>query len=342
SALEYWDKVEGDRCISQHGSTVIKTPDIPDARAELEAEMEAVKLVMCSLRTRHNTLAFVNRVPSEVLVQIFEWVRKAYMDRSPHNSHRLPVVKANIQWVDLTHVCRQWRIVAVNHPGLWSHIMIGTKFTEEFLCRSCTGPITIDYTIFWDVNPVVPDDEIEDLAGIVSQNLCRLKSFRFFGTQTHFTIIFPALLGPAPVIEKIVLSSRVVGGGVIPVPFLPSDLFDHLSPRLRHLQLDDWNCPWQSLKFHSLIHLHLSHYFPPLDGMEAGGFADFLDALSRMPLLEVLHLMQVLPPPHLSAPWQSVHGPKQVALPHLRTLLLADTIHKCCLVLKHIAAPPAT
>ncbi|KAA1475943.1 hypothetical protein DENSPDRAFT_842825 [Dentipellis sp. KUC8613] len=344
SAVEYWDKAEGDRFISQHGSTVIKTPDIPDARAELEAEMEAVKLVMCSLRTRHNALAFVNRLPSEVLAQIFEWVRKAYMDSSPHNSRRVPVAKADIQWVDLTHVCRQWRIVAINHPVLWSHIFIGTKFTEEFLRRSHGALVTINYTTdfpAWIVSTPQPDDDVEDLAGIISQNLSHMQSFGFMATRAHYAIILPFLLRPAPVLEKAVLTNGFfVSLDTTPAPSLPSDLFDRFAPRLRHLQLHGWSFPWSFHTFNTLVHLQISRLREPPGTTDTGDLGEFLAALSRMPSLQVLVLINVLPTPHLSSS-QSTYRPEQVVyLPSLHTLNLSDTIHRCCLTLEHIAAPP--
>ncbi|TFY59408.1 hypothetical protein EVG20_g7799 [Dentipellis fragilis] len=340
SAVEYWDKAERDRFASQRGSITIKTRDIPDARKEIELEMEAVKLVMSSLRTRYNALAFVNRLPSEVLAHIFQCVREAHMlEYTSYNARALIVLKKAIQWVDLTHVCRQWRIVAIDHPGLWSHILIGTKFTEEFLRRSCRGLITIDYTIDSNFTSPQPDEDLEALAGIVSRNLSRIQSFGLSGMPEEFSSIFPVLLGPAPVLEKAALTNQLWRQGTIPAPSLPSNLFNQFAPRLRHLNLYGWNFSWPFLKFNTLVNLHLSREFEGV--AEAGDFGEVLAALSRMPLLEGLHLKRVLPPLPLSAPGRSNYIPDGVvALPSLREFVLTDTIRRCHLALDHIATPP--
>ncbi|TFY59749.1 hypothetical protein EVG20_g7672 [Dentipellis fragilis] len=323
---------------------MIKTRDIPDARKEIELEMEAVKLVMSSLRTRYNALAFVNRLPSEVLAHIFQCVREAHMlEYTPFNTCAMIVPKKAIQWVDLTHVCRRWRIVAIDHPGLWSHILIGTKFTEEFLRRSRRGLITIDYIsqVYSNFIPPQLDEDLEALAGIVSRNLSRIQNFGLSGTLAEFSSIFPVLLGPAPVLEKAALTNQLWRQGTIPAPSLPSNLFNQFAPRLRYLRLNGWNISWPFLKFNTLVNVHLSRDFESLT--EAGEFGEVLAALSRMPLLEVLHLKRVLPPLPLSAPGRSYYIPDGVvALPSLREFVLADTIRRCHLALDHIATPPTT
>ncbi|TFY56484.1 hypothetical protein EVG20_g8908 [Dentipellis fragilis] len=258
------------------------------------------------------------------------------------------LLKRAIQSVDLTHVCRQWRIVAIDHPGLWSHIIVGTKFTDEFLRRSHREPNAITYTTrghspmeYLSDGPRA--DDMEDLAGIISQNLSRTQSLHLTGTPTQFTAILPMLLSPAPVLEEAILKDTLI---ILPmgqrnVPSLPSDFFSQSAPRLRHLHLHGWTIPWPSITFNTLIYLHLSR--PGVDAGDRGEFGEVLSALSRMPLLEVLHLRDVLPPACLHAPWQPINGPKQVvALPSLRELVLTDTARGCYLVLDHIAAPPIT
>ncbi|TFY59406.1 hypothetical protein EVG20_g7797 [Dentipellis fragilis] len=297
SAVEYWDKAERDRFTSQHGSIVIKTPDIPDAREELEVEMKAVELVMSTLRTRYNSLALVNRLPSEVLAHIFQYFHD---DCLLEYTRTFLEPRRAVQCVNLTHVCRRWRIVAIDHPGLWDHILVGTKSTDEFLRRSCREPIMITYDSWkhWLAGPRAHD--MEYTAGIISQNLSRVLSLRLTGSSEELTALLPALRDSMPVLEEAFLNISSFGQNTIPVPSLPSDLFKQSVPRLHHLSLEGWTVPY---------------------GGEVGEFGGVLSALSRMPLLEVFHLKHVLPPPRLHAPWRPIDGPKQVVpLPSLAKL----------------------
>ncbi|TFY59412.1 hypothetical protein EVG20_g7801 [Dentipellis fragilis] len=307
------------RLISKHGSFTIDARDVPHARKELELEMRAIKLVMSSVRTRYNALAFVNRLPSEVLACIFDHFCDISM---------LDYAVRSTRAVVLTHVCHRWRIVAIDHPGLWSHILIGSRSTEEYLRRSRREPIIINHATRWRTDslsrlpngPRAEDASAEDLARIISQNLFRMQGFGLSGTFAEFTTILPALRGPVPILEKAILTISSWGSGPIPAHPLPSDLFSQSAPQLRHLRLDG-----------PVAIPYVQHTRPP-------------SPLRRsMPLLEVLQLVHVLPPPRLGIPWRSIDSPDQVVtLSRLREFVLTDTLRRCHLVLRHAAAAPIT
>ncbi|KAA1475798.1 hypothetical protein DENSPDRAFT_842660 [Dentipellis sp. KUC8613] len=343
SAVEYWDKAEGDRFASPHGSTVIKAAAIPDARAELEMEMKAVELVMSSLRTRYNSLALVNRLPSEALAHIFQHFHD---DRLFEYAGACKGSWGVMQCVRLTHVCRRWRMVGIDHPGLWCQIQIGTKLADEFLHRARRESLRITYDSSARRQAGPRAHDMEYVAGLISQNLFRVLSLHLNATSTEFiATILPALCDPMSILEEVSLDITSSEQNMRPASIvsLPPDFFQQSAPRLLHLHVSGWMIPWPSLTFNTITHLALTR--PNWDSGEAGEFGELLSALSRMPLLEVLHLEHVFPPPLLShdGPWRPFDGLKQfVSLPSLREVVLAGVPRACYLVLDHIAAPPTT
>ncbi|KAA1475942.1 hypothetical protein DENSPDRAFT_454654 [Dentipellis sp. KUC8613] len=344
SAVEYWGKAERDRFTSPDGYVALDAGDIPDARKELQLEMQAIKLMMSSVRTRYNALALVNRLPSEVLARMF----CHFCDIS-----MLDYAARNTRAVVLSHVCHHWRVVAIGHPGLWSHILIGSGSTEEYLRRSSGAPIIINHAMRQLTEPSnqfrqpnghrAEDVHVEDLARIISQNPSRLLGFGLSATLADFKTVLPVLLhSPLPVLEKVILTHSTWAQGLSPAVPLPLDLFSASAPRLRHLRLDGWTIPWPSLAFSTLVHLHLVG--ERLSPINTGDFGEFLSALSRTPLLEVVQLIHALPPSRLGVPWRSADGEaeQRLSLPHLRELVLVDTLRKCRLALEYTVAPPSS
>ena len=94
------------------------TADIDLELAELYRrcrELEVTKrATMDAFNRHHNLTTAVRRVPSEILEAIFLSLPSSSPDLSLH-----PVVAA-------THVCQQWRQIALATPLLWTHIAIST------------------------------------------------------------------------------------------------------------------------------------------------------------------------------------------------------------------------
>ncbi|KAH9959020.1 hypothetical protein BC827DRAFT_1090255, partial [Russula dissimulans] len=64
-----------------------------------------------TLKSHRNTLAPISRLPPEALAAIFSFVSSSALDESGH-----------LRWIRVTHVCRQWRQIALNYPRFWSNI----------------------------------------------------------------------------------------------------------------------------------------------------------------------------------------------------------------------------
>ena len=113
---------------------------IIDESNSLEASAQALK-------SHHNELAPISRLPYEVLATIFSLLSViAWNEGSGH-----------LAWIYVAHVCHRWRETALNHPCFWSYINL-TKLTPvgmaEILSRAKTVPLHLEADLTkWDEAP---------------------------------------------------------------------------------------------------------------------------------------------------------------------------------------------
>ncbi|KAA1479409.1 hypothetical protein DENSPDRAFT_789182, partial [Dentipellis sp. KUC8613] len=122
----------------------LQTPLSADTnlRTRIGHEMDAVVQMLYSLRFHYNSLAPVNRLPSEVLIHILTFLERIDPPRSIDWSKAATGDNIDIGWLHATHVCRQWRIAALGYPCLWSDIYVrsGARWTEAYLHRAQMAP----------------------------------------------------------------------------------------------------------------------------------------------------------------------------------------------------------
>ena len=101
----------------------------------IDQELSAIREIECDLRTRRNARTRTCTIPSEILANIF------------YNIFHPPFTD-NLSWIIVTHVCRHWRQVALDHPSLWTNIStaLGDRAMIQMLARSkeCV-PITFEH-----------------------------------------------------------------------------------------------------------------------------------------------------------------------------------------------------
>ncbi|TFY56280.1 hypothetical protein EVG20_g8988 [Dentipellis fragilis] len=321
---------------------MIKIRDFPGAHDVVELEIKAVELMVSSIRTHYNTFSLVNRLPPELLTLIFSFVRDCYLDLSrpfPRSKICTEPLLA-IPWFKVTHVCRQWRNVALENPDLWSHVVLGTKWMPENFRRSRRAPLTINHSFPSD-NELEKqgihtfNEDMDDLEEEIAHHRSHLLQLTLAGTIVDFQWILHPLHGPAPLLERLDLWNT--GGPEYDAPSFPGDL-NTFTPRLHFLRLVGWEASWTTLTFKTLVYLEVKPSPPAESNVPVGDFCDFLGALEKMPCLEVLRLTNVLPSPPSTAAPHSVLGPI-VILPKLRQITLSEDTSVCGLALKHIVAP---
>ncbi|TFY58188.1 hypothetical protein EVG20_g8251 [Dentipellis fragilis] len=349
SASEYWRNAEEQRFTQIDLQNVSRPCRLADMRRTLDLEMDAVAKVLCSLRFRYNAATPVNQLPPELLTKIFSILQT--IDLPPNGKPNTPDYHTG--WLRVTQICRQWRFAALDYPHLWSNIFmgLGPRWIEEFLLRSRMASISLDVE-----TSVSRTMARLDVAQVITQHLYRMRKLRIWAEDYEGAILLlPSLRREAPVLETISLcndldsKSNQDRSTTEPLPLLPPDLFDYISPRLSCVNLTYFNFSWSSPIFSNLTHLSVNRSAPdhcvaspaarPSE-LDSGshGFGLFLDALSRMPGLQTLELYFALPPLPSDATSQISHTPV-ITLALLRNIDLQDNILECAVALKHVVIP---
>ncbi|KAI0317266.1 hypothetical protein OF83DRAFT_155940 [Amylostereum chailletii] len=109
---------------------------------EVDEDIANLKNVLyLMLRHRNTHYPPISRIPPEILLLIFRLLHDGstkdlcsqLFDDNPSRP------KSHSTWISVTHVCRQWREVALNSPFLWTDIfcpMFPRLWTEEIIKRS--------------------------------------------------------------------------------------------------------------------------------------------------------------------------------------------------------------
>ncbi|TFY66892.1 hypothetical protein EVG20_g4201 [Dentipellis fragilis] len=84
SASQYWRDAEERRFTSLSDQPhLLKTERLAVARANIASEIDAVALLMCSLRSRYNATVPVNRLPPEIVAHIFDLAQEHWLPCIP-------------------------------------------------------------------------------------------------------------------------------------------------------------------------------------------------------------------------------------------------------------------
>ncbi|KAJ3522577.1 hypothetical protein NMY22_g11833 [Coprinellus aureogranulatus] len=283
-------------------------------------------------------------LPPEILCNIFNLVRLLHKEDPDYSLRR------SLRWIVVTHVCRQWRNVAIDFPAFWSHISFRhTVLAETMLQRSKGALLCVEHRSVEDA----PDGFEAVFNRVLSQperlrmvDLCLISN----GPQANAcaSSIVSILDRPLPHLEQLCLvasSGNLLGlphgrPSALRVPW--QNLFGGHAPSLQHLKLEE--CPasiWKSLPFASMALTSLE-LFAPMSGRDRPAMADFMGALSRMANLRRLSLHHILPllSDHFST-FRSVSA-SYLLLPALEDLNLRDSFESIDALVACIRVPEST
>jgi hypothetical protein len=305
------------------------SPSQADSRKHLQqtidAEIKSLEESIQALRLRRNALSPISSLPPEVIAAIFSLLCLPVLEdkMSDHHQARLLV----------SHVCHEWREIALNQPLLWSNVdffALSAAGATEILARAKSVPLYLDarfpYSNWDDVQFGTFRKELQARVPYV----CHIS---INAELHHLHKILGGLISPAPTLESLSLFSR--GGFQNPEPgdhlFIPDTLFGGSTPRLSHLKLVSYKISWKSPLLKGLRHLEIRSPFarPKL--------ATWLDALDAMTQLKTLILHSASP---IAASQADVKH--NVTLPSLMHLDILTTPVNCALMLTHLDLPALT
>ena len=298
----------------------------------IDAEIKSLEEFVRALKHRRNALSPVSSLPSEVFAAIFSLLcipGTLSLDGKP---------VYHLERVRVSHVCHQWREIALNQPLLWSHVDFTTLSLAgiaETLVRAKSVPLHLEASVSrhcgWD------NVRSSTFRKELRAHLPHIRYLRTSAKPDHLQSTLNGLISPASTLEYLSLSSRVgrrnrrSGGQVL---CIPDTLFDGSAPRLSCLELRNCNISWKSPLLRGLkcleIHTPSADTWPKL--------ALWLGALDEMPQLKTLTLHSASP----SAPPFPIKVERTVTLPFLTRLDILASPRDCALALAHLDLPALT
>ena len=282
-------------------------------RQAIDDEIKTLEQSIQVLNAHRNALVPISCLPPETLAAIFLF---------------LPPSVDDLQWICVSHVCRQWREAALNHPRLWSHINLtkpAPAAIAEILARAKTVPLHLDV----DFTEWRSPKQIDAFERLIDTHISQTRHLRLCGLLPPLE----PLVSPAPILESLSLLHKYGPTDQV-VP--PSNLFNSTTPSLKSLELEGCDISWKSPLFKGLQSLEIR--WPSQEArpkLEA-----WLDALNEMPQLETLSLHSATP---VASPAPLTLEPSRtVTLPSLTKFHISASAKNCTLAFVHLVMPSLT
>ena len=301
----------------------------PAARAAalsaIDEEINAVRHLTDTLLSHRNAIAPISALPPELLARIFRF--HALID-PPWSDLE------NLGWIGVTHVCRQWRQVALDDSSLWATITgfwPSAEWISEQLVRARNAPLVIDFKF----TPSL--DRLSKFPPRISHiRELRLRNM----SQLHSRGIQEICASEAPILEHLELALDPVS--YFPGMFLTygelagTTLFDGRTPKLRTLSLSQISIPWSliprgqltQLKIILLKEISTTDISPSVESNQ------LIDLLINSPELEGLVLEFCLP-----SMLSQVSREQPIHLPRLSRLSLAGSTFNVTNLLSMLRLP---
>ena len=300
--------------------------------AEIKAIEESIKLLEV-LKLRRNALQPISSLPPEIFAAIFSSLCLPGIPSLGGKPYR------NVARLRISHVCHQWREIALNQPLLWSHINFDTVSlagATEILTRAKSVPLYLEAM----VSGRHDDHRLGQFLSQVQAYLPRIRHLSMSTNSDFISTIYGGLantlVSPALTLEYLSLSFGENRRMEDQHPSISASqvchtLFGGSTPRLSRLKLRNCNISWNSLLFKGLKHLEI------ITPYEVGRptLAVWLDSLGEIPQLRTLTL-------HSASPVAS-HFPfdveRTVTLPSLTHLDISASSQDCALASAHLVLP---
>ena len=296
-------------------------------RQAIDVKIKSLEESIRALKRHRNALAPISSLPTEVIAVIFSISR---VFGAPLVGGKLD----HLAWLRVTHVCHQWREIALNNPLFWSHINF-TNITlagaSAMLTRAKKVPLRLEATATGHHQDAA---RLNAFKKEVQSRVTNIYHLEISADSVFLPRTLKQLSSPAPFLESLSLCTE---GDDLTTPshiIIPDTLFGGITPRLFFLKLHMCNISWKSPLLKGLRFLEI--YGPSRHARPS--LADWLDALDQMPQLKKLVLYYASP----TAPPIPLDVKRTVTLPFLTDLDIAAYTGECSLTLSHLVLPVLT
>ena len=288
---------------------------------QIAHSQESIRVLKC----RRNGRLPISKLPVEILSEIFLLHQQNVMDTKRH-----PRVQS-LNWIGISHVCRQWRETALNFSDLWIHIPCHhPKWAEEMVVRSKQACLIVRITQY---DPLHYPSKAQFLKNFLQQHLSRIQVLEIQNAWNRaveklFEAIQPSSVPCLSTLNVSTCWDEPPIVAALRVEILDSRLLNTTS--LRRVAISA-NVRWCSKLFNGLTHLKLGPGNDSIPSRTQTSQPEFLDALRRMPTLQLLDLKgMVLPAVVDRSSLEPVH------LSELQDLSIIDTAPPIAFFLHHV------
>lgn len=270
-------------------------------KEKIEKNVAHHSQVVFDYRRQLNALALINRLPIELLVEIFYFWRDSWRFSSPYTSSSCTI---------LTGVCHHWRDLVVGTPGLWDVIEIdhcvSTSMLRHLLHRAKDVPLHLE------ARSHMEDGQIALFNEEIVPNIHRVSSINLLlpvgDDPQPLTTLFTGMLPTTSQLRSFDLTSDRY-------PYTFPNIFKRCKfPNIQRLKLDGHirNLP-PSLLSPTIVELELCLTSTSEESVDP---VKFIQSLSYMSLLRLLTIRNVPFWPDHRLPLPS----QKISLPRLRNL----------------------
>ncbi|KAI0312044.1 hypothetical protein OF83DRAFT_693744 [Amylostereum chailletii] len=139
--------------------------------SSLDQEIDVLHALVRAAERRRNTMTLASRLPAEILVKIFAFVKDGEpFSLPPEDQDAIDgpgeslcedlgnaIVRARMGWVTASQVCQCWRQAALGASALWKDIKyrrLGSRWSFEMLRRSGpSSPLSLEMGSYWCPSP---------------------------------------------------------------------------------------------------------------------------------------------------------------------------------------------
>lgn len=225
--------------------------ELEDRKLSLARQLDEVNDSLSRLWTEygdmHNSGIYINRIPTEVLCQIFSMALN--FPKLAGDGYYVFEEDRPSTEVALSHVCQHWRRIALDDPSLWRSFRYKTpRWKRDPLSRFTTylnrsSPMSIDLFIHFNLSS--HEDMILLNAAALQVHRWRRVTIISEDNKFNWSNFQSALQGrAAPALEyfsfrpSLFVASHVNSGHISPVTHLTPQIFTGGAPKLTHIHLD--------------------------------------------------------------------------------------------------------
>ena len=285
----------------------------------IDAQIKSLEDSIRVLRRQRNALAPLSSLPTEIIATIFSFLPNMLSAISPHKK------PDHLVWLCVSHVCHQWRDIALNQPVFWSHVdftNISSAGAAEILARAKTTPLYLEARCLgghWD------NAQFRSFREQLHLRVSRIHHLHISANPQRLRKTLQGLVSPAPTLQSLSLSSEDKRPKVV----VAETLFGGTMPRLSSLKLSNCVISWESSLLKGLQCLEIRS--PPVNARPS--FPIWLGTLNEIRQLKTLTLHSASP---ITSP---INVERIVTLPSLTHLDISDFATVCALVLAHLDLP---